>query len=177
MLVVSAGIGEIIRAAFDLYFLESNIDKDAVQPLGIVSNLGIFDDSNTLTGFNSPVVNILNKDLTVAKFVEEQKYLDAEKAHPTRDNVIMMGDISEDVKMLNKVMSKTCLKIGYLNNAEKLEDTKFVDHFCEVYDIVITKDGNLNLLNALLKFIAGEEQEAKELDEAIVSLIKEVKAN
>mmetsp|Transcript_34435 Transcript_34435/g.39821 ORF Transcript_34435/g.39821 Transcript_34435/m.39821 type:complete len:256 (-) Transcript_34435:257-1024(-) len=102
-LVVSAGIGEVIRSAFEIYFESSGISVDSLKPFSIISNLGIYDENGTLVGFQSPYITIMNKDVNVSRFVEEQKHKDEEEGHHVHGNLIMMGDITEDVKMLNKI--------------------------------------------------------------------------
>jgi 5'-nucleotidase len=103
MLVVSAGIGEIIKAAFEIYLEANGLTTEYLNPFNIVSNLGVYNDEDVLIDFNVPHVNIMNKDATVAAFVEAQKLKDEMKGHELRTNILMMGDIPEDVKMINSI--------------------------------------------------------------------------
>lgn len=157
-LVVSAGIGEVIKAAYEIYFENNNIPVDSLKPFSIVSNLGVYDENNIIVDFQKPHITIMNKDVSVARFIDEQKHKDEEEHHHIHGNVIMMGDIVEDVKMLDKVNIDCSIKIGFLNNIEKLDDKLFFDNFCNHYDIIITNDGNLTLLNWLIKTIAEFEE-------------------
>ena len=172
-LVVSAGIGEVIKAAFEVYFENNGISVESLRPFSIVSNLGIYDESNILVEFQKPYITIMNKDVSVARFVDDQKHKDEEEHHHIHGNIIMMGDIAEDVKMIEKVDIDWSIKIGFLNDAQKLNDQAFLDNFWMLYDIVITNDGNLTVLNWLIKAIAGiDEPESTSKIEVIDEVIQ-----
>ena len=156
MLVVSAGIGDVIKWAFELYFGSTGIQEESLDPFTIISNLGMYDDDSILIDFRKPTVTVLNKSMHVAELFEQQKLHDQETGHHLRTNMIMMGDIAADVKMIDKIEYESWIKIGYLNYKENLENDDFLDNFKQVYDIIITNDGNLDLANALIQLVKGD---------------------
>ena len=50
-----------------------------------------------------------------------------------------MGDLMEDVKMVNQASHDLVLKIGFLNDHED----KLLDQFMDTFDLVIVGDGSL----------------------------------
>lgn len=172
-LVVSAGIGEVVKSAFELYFNEQSIDESVLKPFSILSNLGIYDENNVLVDFNRPLVTAMNKDDHVHNRFEEQKHSDEESGHHTRDNIIMLGDITQDVKMIDKVKYVNAIKIGYLNHKQNLENEKYLESFKEHYDIIVTFDGNLDIVNQILLLASGTSLEELEIkDQTITDLFK-----
>jgi hypothetical protein len=66
-----------------------------------------------------------------------------------RKNVLIMGDILDDVKMIKESEHETVLKIGFLNDIQK--NSHLVEEFLKAFDIVITGDGSLHPVNFLLE--------------------------
>ena len=60
--IVSAGIGEIIKSAFHLLAEEQKIDDEFINSIDILSNLGIYDEGDTIIGFESPIQTVMNKN-------------------------------------------------------------------------------------------------------------------
>lgn len=75
--------------------------------MGIYSNTFEYHEERTVD-FRKPVMHILNKQ----QFIYENSDTEFKK------NVIVMGDILEDVKMVKHDSHHTVLKIGFLNNLE-----------------------------------------------------------
>ena len=148
MLVVSAGVGELIKAWFEIVTEERGSNIDELKPFGIVSNLGIF-ENNELIKFNLPLVHIMNKAKHVKKFVDDQIELDAQHHHHLRSNIIVMGDIIEDLQMISDIKWDNIIKIGFLNNMDI--DSHLEEEYVKAFDIVILHDGNLWPVTALLE--------------------------
>ena len=70
-MIVSAGIGEIIKSAFHLFAKEQEIDEEFFNKIFILSNLGIYNERNVLVGFESPTQTIMNKDENIKKRYEK----------------------------------------------------------------------------------------------------------
>ena len=70
-MIVSAGIGEIIKSAFHLFANEKEIDEEILNKIFILSNLGIYNERNVLVGFESPTQTIMNKDENIKKRYEK----------------------------------------------------------------------------------------------------------
>ena len=66
-----------------------------------------------------------------------------------RKNVMVMGDILEDVKMVKEQHHNTVLKVGFLNDTEK--SAAMTEDYLRTFDIVIVGDGSLCPINNLLK--------------------------
>jgi hypothetical protein len=66
-----------------------------------------------------------------------------------RKNVLMMGDIIEDTKMVRAQNHENVLRIGYLNDMSK--NSHLLQHYMEAFDLVITGDGTLHLTNYLMQ--------------------------
>jgi len=165
MTVVSAGIGDIIKSAFDIVLETNSIEAELLAPLNYVANFGEYGEANTLTTFQTPHVFMANKDRWVGSFLETQQ--DGSSGHQKHMNVIMMGDIIDDTKMVEWVPYDTWLKIGYLNWKVRMEDKDLIGRFNEAYDIIITNDGNLTLLNKILELIANPEANIEYLKQVL----------
>ena len=77
-----------------------------------------------------------------------------------RKNVLIMGDILDDVKMIRESMHETVLKIGFLNDIQN--NSHLTQEFLKAFDIVIMGDGSLHPVNYLLeKVFSNDEQELK----------------
>lgn len=131
MLIFSAGLGDLL-----FEFLKSK--KIYSENIQIISNFFIFGDNGKATGIKQPLVYSFNKNESL---VRKSSYFSVIKK---RKNVILLGDLVEDVKMADGLNHDCILKIGFLNNSEDLASFK------KVYDIVITEDGSFDAVNNLL---------------------------
>lgn len=68
-----------------------------------------------------------------------------------RKNVMIMGDILDDVKMVRGSKHDVVLKVGFLNDISKNEH--LAEEFSKTFDIVIAGDGSLEPVNYLLKAV------------------------
>mmetsp|Transcript_10110 Transcript_10110/g.8907 ORF Transcript_10110/g.8907 Transcript_10110/m.8907 type:complete len:328 (-) Transcript_10110:38-1021(-) len=159
MLVVSAGIGELIKASFECVTEDVGTNLSSIQPFGIVSNMGIYEDEK-LVRFQEPLVHIMNKAGHVKKFVDAQKELDEANHHHLRRNIIVMGDVVEDLGMIQEITYDNIIKVGYLNNMEI--DAHLEETYEQVFDIVIQHDGNLWPILSLMELAAGEQLSYKD---------------
>jgi hypothetical protein len=57
--------------------------------------------------------------------------------------------------MVDHVNYECCLKIGFLNDAKVYN----MDNYREVFDVVISNDGDFTFINMLLSFIHKEQYE------------------
>ncbi len=140
LLIFSSGVGDIITGFLtknNLFFPNTHI----------ISNFFDWDEN----GFAKPyykgnkTIHMFNKDETEIKntiyFLEIKN----------RDNVIVMGDSLEDIKMISGLEHKNIISIGFLNSdiENKLETYK------NIFDIVIVNDGSfmqvLDILNEIIK--------------------------
>lgn len=106
------------------------------ETMGIYSNTFEYIEERTVD-YRKPIIHILNKQ----SFIYEN-------STNFKKNVIVMGDILEDVQMVRNDSHETILKIGFLNNL-KLSG-HLTDDYLETFDMVITNDGSLHPVNYIL---------------------------
>jgi hypothetical protein len=76
------------------------------KQVSVLSNKFIYKD-NVCVDYFKPIIHILNK----------QKFIyDLGDAKSFRKNVLIMGDILDDVKMVRESNHEVVLKIGFLND-------------------------------------------------------------
>lgn len=137
-LIFSAGMGDGIT-----YVLKKeNLNNSNVH---VVSNFFKFNDDGIAIGFNEPLIHTFNKNETSVP----KEYLNKIQ-HKT--NVILLGDSLGDLNMAEGIEHNEIIKIGFLNyteNDEKYND--FIKPYLDGYDVIITEDSDINLLNNVLK--------------------------
>lgn len=149
VVIVSAGITEVIKCAIE-HALHSEIPISIGQFLeafDICSNKAILDNGKQIIGFQAPLINCLNK----SEVINNVSY-----PH-TKKNLIVMGDIVEDIGMISNVQAECVLKIGFLNDNHN--DKHLVQVYMDQFDIVILNDGNLHHVTNILRKISGLEYE------------------
>lgn len=153
--IVSGGISEIIEAHF--YAILHNGEMGAAEEelrvywerrVEVLSNRFIYHNDEGID-YMRPVIHILNK---------QQFIYDSEPPKKFRRNVIIMGDILEDVKMVRESEHDVVLKVGFLNDLE--ENGHLMPEFIKTFDIVVTGDGSLQPINFLLNHTFAEELKA-----------------
>lgn len=116
------------------------------QNIHIIANCFEWDEGGYAVAIKKPIIHVANKDELIIREFPVFNLIEKRK------NVILMGDIIEDVGMIkgsgyDNVIK--VIKIGFLNDnvAENLDTYK--NH----YDIVILNDSGLEYVNELLKEI------------------------
>jgi cytosolic 5'-nucleotidase 3 len=136
LIIMSATIGDIA--------LDSLKYANKLYPnIHLIANMLIWDKEGKAIGVKKPIIHTLNKHET------EIKSLPVYKELKKRKNVILIGDLIEDLDMAKGFPYKNIIKIGFLcdNINENLEAFK------KNFDIVITNDSDMNYVNELLKKI------------------------
>lgn len=95
-----------------------------------------------------------------SQLLEKGSSLVREEIYQRRRNVMVMGDILEDVRMVKDSEHTTVLKVGFLNdvNAEKRVQEEYMDTF----DIVIVGDGSLDPINSIIKESLSNNEQRSE---------------
>jgi len=141
VLIFSAGIAELIQA-----IMVHHLDR-VFQNAHIISNHVIADPSGLVTGFSDPVIHTFNKN---EMSVSHNKTTTWFSALDTRLNIILLGDSLGDVGMATGVPKlDTELKIGFLNS----DVEKNLEHYKEVYDVLILNDSSFEWVVELLRSI------------------------
>ena len=153
--IVSGGISEIIEASFYaiLHNGETGHKEQVLREfwdshVRILSNNFLYKDGIGVS-YSKPLVHILNKQ----KFIYDLAEAEMRKAY--RKNVVIMGDILEDVKMVRESEHDVVLKIGFLNDMQK--QGHMLEDFKNTFDIVITGDGSLQPVNYMLSKVFEKE--------------------
>lgn len=163
MYVVSGGISEIIQEHFETVLQNGEINnKEALSCWHtgkVFSNEFQYDAHSVVTGWKLPIVHILNKQEVIYN-----SNIDFKR------NVLVMGDILEDITMVRHQDHTIVLKIGFLNNPTKL--AHLVGDFKHNYDLVIVNDGSLHPITYLLEYLFGREADGDATFETYLEEIK-----
>jgi len=145
--IVSAGFTQVIRYTIE-HALQSEKSigiSQFFERFEICANSAVLNEEKQIISFKAPLIHCSNKREAISSI-----------SHPkTKKNLIVIGDIIEDIDMISNLDAECVLKIGFLN------DTHIDKHLVEVYmdnfDIVIMNDGNLCQITNLLRKICGLE--------------------
>ncbi|CAG8574625.1 2475_t:CDS:2, partial [Diversispora eburnea] len=97
---------------------------------------GIFDH------FKEPLIHTFNKSEVMIK---DSLYYNTVK---NRGNIILIGDSIGDLQMASGISHDICLSIGFYN-----KNDNFFDKYQEMFDIVVTDDGPMNVINYIMDAI------------------------
>lgn len=93
-------------------------------------------------------------DLSI-KVCSVEKYLKiSNELIQNRRNILLIGDILEDVNMAQNLDYDNLLAIGFLNKIDYTEAD--VKEYLTKYDVVITNEGSMKEVNRLLREIIPE---------------------
>uniref|UniRef100_A0A7S0WMC1 5'-nucleotidase n=1 Tax=Pyramimonas obovata TaxID=1411642 RepID=A0A7S0WMC1_9CHLO len=143
-LIFSAGIANVISEVLKQKFGEL---KDSTH---VVSNWMYFDKEGSHNGFSEPLIHMFNKNES------QTKGTDYRKAVEQRQFVILLGDGLGDVTMAEGIPHEVVLKVGFLN--DKVEE--LLPLYKEVYDIIVTNDGSMDVVVELLREIPARVEVA-----------------
>lgn len=138
--MVSAGIKAVIEESLAVLGAQKDI-ADLGSILTVCATDEKYDERGALAAFLPPLATLGNKDVL---FTPER--FPAIKGHHT---ALVLGDSSEDLLAIASIKLDSCLKVGFDNYAKKEE----AEAMCENYDIVIRKDGSLDVVTELLGYL------------------------
>lgn len=130
VIIISAGIGNFIEQ----FLINNNCNYDNIY---IVSNFLEF-KNNVVTGMKETIIHSLNKN-------EAALSNEIKEVIKNRQNIILLGDNTQDVKMARDESRENALKIGFLD--EKVEENK--PYYEKYFDIICTDSSYNELLNIL----------------------------
>lgn len=101
--------------------------------------------NKTIIEGDQPIIHTLNKNVMVKDYFNKNKHLH------TKQNIIVMGDLVDDIKMTEQLKNdqNEVLSIGFLNNTKGMSGEMLSD-YTRNFDITILNDGNLYYLYYLL---------------------------
>lgn len=137
LLIFSAGVGDILK--------EVLTQQNLLLPnMKFIANFMQFDEKNKLAGYKGNLIHTFNKKQTS---LENSDYFNTLKS---RNNIILLGDSMGDTDMSEGAENvNVILRIGFLNY--RIEDC-LIDYL-NTYDIVLTDDQTMDVVNGLLKNI------------------------
>ena len=132
IIIISAGIGNFI----ELFLKANNCYYDNII---ILSNFIKF-KNNIAIGLENNIIHSLNKnEVSLPKEVQDKLI--------NRKNIILMGDILSDVKMIGESKRKEAFKIALLEESTK----ESLPLFKEKYDMVCTSNETFFDINKIIK--------------------------
>nr|pir hypothetical protein F25B5.3 - Caenorhabditis elegans [Caenorhabditis elegans] len=141
LVIFSAGIGNIIE-----YFLQQKLGA-IPRNTHFISNMILFDEDDNACAFSEPLIHTFCKNSSVI-----QKETSFFHDIAGRVNVILLGDSMGDIHMdVGVERDGPTLKVGYYNGS--LDDTAALQHYEEVYDIVLIHDPTLNVAQKIVDII------------------------
>lgn len=117
--------------------------KKHLPDIHVLANSFIWDEIGKATGVNEPLMHPFNKDETL---IHNFPFFAVIK---NRHNVILLGDSSGDVGMVEGFEYDNLLKIGFLNG--RVEEN--LESFKQVYDVIILGDSSFAFINQLFREI------------------------
>jgi cytosolic 5'-nucleotidase 3 len=132
LLIYSGGIKEIIDGAL----------KEEAS-MEVLSNYFLFDDQGEINGW---IPKLIDSSAKTGDYIKQFSHFEKIKE---KDHVIVMGDLVEDLRVLEGLDHQVELKIGFLNR--NVEEN--LDIFKEKFDVVIINDGPMTFVNEMIKQI------------------------
>ncbi len=134
LLIFSAGMGDVIDIALtEMGLLSNNIF--------LAANFMELNKKGNVAGFSRPLIHSQNKSEALVRNLPAGRELDK------RDNLILLGDIPEDVGMSEGIEHECILKIGFLNEEIEQRLPEYKKHF----DLIIASDGSMEVVNGILQ--------------------------
>jgi len=147
---MSSGLGDVI-----LELLKN--DGLLYKNVHVITNLFEFDENGNAISYKEPVIHSMNKHETA---IQNFPIFDLIK---DKKNIILLGDIIEDVGMIQGFEYDNIIKIGFLkeNNPFKkgltqnqdLKKEENIEKFKEFYDVIIMGEGDMGFVNQLMREI------------------------
>jgi len=138
LIILSAtGLGDAISMYFEK---EKKMNKN----INVVSNFFEFDCDGKARKVREPIIHSMNKHEIVLKQHNIQLF---EKIQE-RKNIILIGDKIEDIGMVEGFEYENIIKIGFLNLKKEIDEQ--LARYKEVYDVIITGDGDFSYINELI---------------------------
>lgn len=128
------------------FFLqEKNIEFSNIS---LVSNDFCWNEEGLLIEYKKPIIHTCNKEIKILREGFSTVYDKIEK----KKNILLLWDSLGDVCMAEGFPYENIIKIGFLNK----EDDKYLSAYKEIYDVVITWDGDFSFVLDVGKEIFGK---------------------
>ena len=128
ILVFSAGIKSVVQGVLEYY---STPNPQILSHLKILSNKCNFSvETDLIESFDEPTIHVYSKKSS--HFLNSKDYFTS-KVESTHENVLLIGDSTGDVNMIEGMNYKSVIKIGFLN--DKVDER--LELYLSLYDIII----------------------------------------
>eukprot|EP00744_Colponema_vietnamica_P004197 GILI01006304.1.p1 GENE.GILI01006304.1~~GILI01006304.1.p1 ORF type:complete len:310 (-),score=90.19 GILI01006304.1:98-1027(-) len=157
--ILSAGLQDILEE-----FLKQR--DSLLSNMQVLSNKMKFNEEGVLVGFEHDIIHSLNKALYAARAccscspAPSPVHHNPETLTPVRPNIILMGDILEDLQMAAGVQYTDLLSIGFLNDPAKVP--QLLEAYASHFDVVVTNDGGMEAVAQLVHYILYGEGPSQE---------------
>ncbi|MCL2355139.1 MAG: haloacid dehalogenase-like hydrolase [Oscillospiraceae bacterium] len=132
IIIISAGIGNFVEQ----FLVKNNCNYDNIY---IVANFIRFKDG-TAIGMSNNVIHSLNKnEVSLPKEIKEKV--------ANRKNILLLGDLVADIKMVSEEKRDHTLRIGFL----EADVEEYMEQYKESFDIVCTNNTSYKELLKILK--------------------------
>lgn len=132
VIIISAGIGNVIEK-----FLRNN--NDYYSNIDIISNFIEFENGK-IKSFTKEPIHSINKNIVKLDSNIRNKIF-------SRDKILLIGDGTSDLKMIEKDRIKKAITVGFLE--ENIEEN--LEYFNKQFDIVMSNNGSFDDLVEILK--------------------------
>lgn len=153
--IVSAGVGDPIQAALDNVFESLDLSEASQDNIKIISNLGEY-KYGILVDFKGETVHTANKENHISTHhLDEMQELSNEGID--KQDIILMGDVIDDLRMIENVDYYNLIKIGFFNHSVNEHNQQELQDFKKKFDIVVTNDGSLLPACTILEAVLNKD--------------------
>lgn len=134
VVILSSGVGDFINIFLDK--VKANFEN-----IKVVSNYFAYDNNDVIVGLKYPdsIIHIANKD-------ESDLPENIKELIKDRPNVIILGDMIDDLKMVN-LPGESVLSFGFLER--NIEESR--EAFRNVFDVVLEDNQSMGVVSELLR--------------------------
>ena len=136
LVIMSASLGDMV----EMYLKQEGIWHDNIH---IISNFAEFDEHGKVVAWKLPIIHSLNKYEVMLKDSLAFQKIEA------RSNVILLGDIVEDIGMIEGFAYNNLISVGFLNHDIEAR----LGSFKETFDVMLTNDTEMGFVNKLINKI------------------------
>ena len=144
LILISAGIKDVI--IYELkYLLKEKYDLLIENNLiHIIANDFIFNEDKVAIDFVKPIIYTFNKNKIIKDEISKYINLNEKKL-----NVFFFGDHLNDINALDDIKNsiENILSVAFWN----YDESKLSNEFKEIYDAVVSEDGDFFIINEVLK--------------------------
>lgn len=133
----------VIMSGGPAYMIQKRLELSGIMTdnIHIVANYYEYDADGYMINYKQPIIHSQNKYEII---LHEFPFFDQLRERP---NVILLGDQTSDLGMIEGFDYQNLLTVAFANKKEDEEQ------FAKKFDVVIGEDGNFNFINDILKQI------------------------